>query len=103
MPEEQRGGASGTPADTRHSSFVIRHSSLPRPGSHIHIIGIGGIGTSALARVLAKWGYRVTGSDAAASGVTAALQDEGIAVTIGHGAAAVAGTDLVIYSAAVRD
>lgn len=76
---------------------------LPRSGSHIHIIGIGGIGTSALARVLARWNYRVTGSDDAASGVTAALQAEGIAVTIGRNAAVVAGADLVVYSAAVRE
>lgn len=76
---------------------------LPAPGSHIHIIGIGGIGTSALARVLARWGYRVTGSDAAASALTAALSTEGIGVTIGHHAEAAAGADLVVYSAAVRD
>jgi UDP-N-acetylmuramate--alanine ligase len=77
--------------------------ALPAPGSQIHIIGIGGIGTSALARVLARWGYRVTGSDAAASPLTAALVAEGIGVTIGHEAASVAGADLVVYSAAVRD
>ena len=94
---------SGEVVSNPQSAIRNPHFSLPAPGSHIHIIGIGGIGTSALARVLAKWGYRVTGSDAAASGVTAALQDEGIAVTIGHSAAAVAGADLVVYSAAVRD
>ncbi len=77
--------------------------TLPPVGSRIHIIGIGGIGTSALARVLARWGYRVSGSDAAASAVTAALVAEGIEVAIGHRAAAVAGVDLVVYSAAVRE
>jgi len=78
-------------------------AALPRAGAQIHIIGIGGIGTSALARVLALWGYRVTGSDAAASPITAALIGEGIDVTIGHHAATVAGAALVVYSAAVRD
>lgn len=77
--------------------------ALPAPGAHIHIIGIGGIGTSALARALARWGYRVTGSDASASEVTAALAAEGIAVARGHRAESVAGADLVVYSAAVRD
>jgi len=77
--------------------------ALPPPGARIHIIGIGGIGTSALARVLALWGYRVTGSDAAPSPITAALAGEGIGVTIGHAAATVAGAALVVYSAAVRD
>ncbi len=76
---------------------------LPPAGARIHIIGIGGIGTSALARVLALWGYRVTGSDAAPSPITAALESEGIDVTIGHYAATVAGAALVVYSAAVRD
>ncbi|MDP9373079.1 MAG: UDP-N-acetylmuramate--L-alanine ligase [Chloroflexota bacterium] len=73
------------------------------PGARVHIIGIGGIGTSALARVLKHWGYRVSGSDAAASEITAALEREGIAVAIGHGVDAARGADLAIYSAAVRD
>jgi UDP-N-acetylmuramate--alanine ligase len=77
--------------------------TLPPPGAHIHIIGIGGIGTSALARVLALWGYRVTGSDAAPSPITAALEREGIGFTVGHHASAVDGASLVVYSAAVRD
>lgn len=77
--------------------------ALPPPDAHVHIIGIGGIGTSALARVLALWGYRVTGSDAAPSPITAALESEGIGVTIGHQAATVTGAALVVYSAAVRD
>ncbi|HEX5505930.1 MAG TPA: UDP-N-acetylmuramate--L-alanine ligase, partial [Thermomicrobiales bacterium] len=82
---------------------VIRHSSLPAPGARVHIVGVGGIGTSALARVLLAWGYRVSGSDAAASELTAALAAEGVAVTIGHRAGAAQGADLVVYSAAVRD
>lgn len=78
-------------------------AALPSAGAHIHIIGIGGIGTSALAHVLALWGYRVTGSDAAPSPITAALENEGIGVTIGHQAATVGEAALVVYSAAVRD
>ncbi len=77
--------------------------ALPPRGSAIHFIGIGGIGTSALARVLAHWGYRVTGSDANASPLTATLAAEGIGVTVGHRAEAVQGADLVVYTAAVRE
>src|SRR5919199_2432424 len=77
--------------------------ALPPAGAHIHIIGIGGIGTSGQARVLARWGYRVTGSDTAESGVTAALRAEGFDVRIGHHPALVAGAALVVYSAAVRE
>jgi UDP-N-acetylmuramate--alanine ligase len=88
---------------TPQSALHNPHSTLPAPGARIHIIGIGGIGTSGLARVLQRWGYRVSGSDAVASDVTAALADEGIAVTIGHRAEAVTGAALVVFSAAVRD
>ncbi len=91
------------PHSVQSQSLGTSPSALPPVGSHIHIIGIGGIGTSALARVLARWGYRVTGSDAAASAITAVLGSEGIVVTIGHRAEAVGGADLVVYSAAVRE
>ena len=89
--------------EDRSASGAGQGFVLPPAGAQIHIIGIGGIGTSALARVLALWGYRVTGSDAAASPITAALAREGIEVTIGHDAATIVGAALVVYSAAVRD
>ena len=37
---------------------------VPRPGAHIHLIGIAGTAMSALAGLLQEQGYRVTGSDA---------------------------------------
>ena len=78
-------------------------SLLPSPGSHVHFIGIGGIGTSGLARILHAWGYRVSGSDAAPSPLLEELAAEGIAVTIGHTATAdAAAADLVVITAAVR-
>ena len=77
--------------------------SLPAAGSQIHIIGIGGIGTSGQARVLARWGYRVTGSDTAESSVTTALRAEGLDVRIGHHPELVTDAALVVYSAAVRE
>jgi UDP-N-acetylmuramate--alanine ligase len=58
---------------------------------------------SGLARILNAWGYTVTGSDAAPSPLLRELEDEGIAVTIGHSATeAAAAADLVIVTAAVR-
>jgi UDP-N-acetylmuramate--alanine ligase len=83
--------------------LAANNPSLPPAGSQIHIIGIGGIGTSGQARVLARWGYRVTGSDVAESDVTATLRAEGLDVRIGHHPALVEGAALVVYSAAVRD
>jgi UDP-N-acetylmuramate--alanine ligase len=83
--------------------LVAHNLELPPAGSQIHIIGIGGIGTSGQARVLARWGYRVTGSDMAESDVTTALRAEGLDVRIGHHPDLVEGAALVVYSAAVRD
>src|SRR5438270_7781992 len=77
--------------------------SLPPVGARVHVVGIGGIGTSALARVLRAWGYRVSGSDAADSALLAALRGEGIAAAVGHRAELAHGADLVVYSAAVRE
>jgi UDP-N-acetylmuramate--alanine ligase len=68
----------------------------------VHCIGIGGIGVSAIARMLVKDGKRVTGSDIGPSPVTDALKKEGIRTIFGHRASNVPrGTDLVIYTKAV--
>jgi UDP-N-acetylmuramate--alanine ligase len=67
----------------------------------IHFVGIGGAGMSGIAEVLATQGYRVSGSDLAASAATARLAGLGVAVTIGHAAAHVAGADAVVVSTAV--
>lgn len=77
-------------------------SALPAPPARIHFVGIGGIGMSGLARILRVQRYRVTGSDANASDQTAALQAEGIDVTIGHGDVdSATRADLVVITAAV--
>jgi len=74
------------------------------PGiSEVHIVGIGGAGMSAIARVLRGWGVRVHGSDRAASPLTEALCAEGIAVSIGHRAENIGAPDLVLASSAVPD
>ncbi|MDE2857514.1 MAG: UDP-N-acetylmuramate--L-alanine ligase [Chloroflexota bacterium] len=72
-----------------------------RPGQHIHLIGIGGAGLSAIARILLQRGFIVSGSDLRPSGITAALQDEGARVYRGHHADFVDGADLVLMSSAV--
>ncbi len=70
---------------------------------HIHLVGIGGIGLSAIARVLHAWGYQVSGSDVQPSTLTKQLETEGIDVYIGHQGEQMRGADLVIMSSAVRD
>ena len=69
----------------------------------VHFIGIGGIGLSALARFLQYRGYQVSGSDVKATPITQELEKEGIKVTIPQSSDAIAGQDLVIYSAAVQN
>ena len=49
----------------------------------VHFVGIGGAGMSGIAEVLATQGFRVSGSDLAASAVTRRLASLGIAIAIG--------------------
>ena len=58
---------------------------------HVHFIGIGGIGMSAIAEVLLTLGYQVSGSDLKASPITARLANLGATIHIGHQAENVAG------------
>jgi UDP-N-acetylmuramate--alanine ligase len=68
---------------------------------HVHFVGIGGAGLSALARVMLARGRKVSGSDRAPSPRTRALEDEGIPIFEGHHAAHVRGADVVVLSSAV--
>jgi UDP-N-acetylmuramate--alanine ligase len=67
---------------------------------HVHFVGIGGIGMSALAKILLARGMTVSGSDQAAGPQTEALRRLGARVHIGHGAAAIEGAELVIITPA---
>jgi UDP-N-acetylmuramate--alanine ligase len=69
----------------------------------VHIVGIGGAGLSAIARVLHERGDLVTGSDQAASPYALALEAMGIPVHYGHAPENVTGADLVLISSAVSD
>src|SRR5688500_19335571 len=67
----------------------------------IHFIGIGGIGMSGIAELLANLGYAVSGSDAKRSSVTDRLESLGVKVAAGHAAANVGDEDVVCYSSVV--
>ncbi len=69
---------------------------------HIHFVGIGGAGMSAIAEILHNLGYVVSGSDAYESPVTARLQALGLTVFIGHAAAHIVGAQAVVTSTAVK-
>ena len=70
--------------------------------NHIHFIGIGGAGLSAIAKVLIEQGKAVSGSDVASSTTTATLTELGVRVYQGHRAEHVGEAELVVVSAAVR-
>lgn len=69
----------------------------------IHLIGIGGTGLSAIAKVLLEQGYRVSGSDQVYSELAEAVDQAGAQVYVGHAADQVRGADLVIRSSAVPE
>ncbi|MGH9139715.1 MAG: UDP-N-acetylmuramate--L-alanine ligase, partial [Vicinamibacterales bacterium] len=69
---------------------------------HVHFVGIGGIGMSGIAELLANLGYAVSGSDVKRSGVTDRLGTLGIRIEVGHDAAHVGDADVVVISSAVK-
>ena len=71
--------------------------------NNVYFIGIGGIGMSALARILLERGASVTGSDAAASYVTKGLEKAGAKITIGHNAENLPPSAVVVYSTAIPE
>ncbi|HET6845923.1 MAG TPA: UDP-N-acetylmuramate--L-alanine ligase [Anaerolineales bacterium] len=70
---------------------------------HVHFIGIGGSGLSAIARMLKESGYSVTGSDMTFSPFAADLQAAGVTVLLGHAAENIRGADWVVRSSAIGE
>src|ERR1043165_6668111 len=68
----------------------------------IHFVGIGGIGMSGIAELLANLGYAVSGSDEKRSPITDRLATLGIRIAAGHSAAHVGDADVVVTSSAVK-
>ncbi len=68
---------------------------------HIHLVGIGGSGMSGIAEVLLTLGYKVTGSDLAASETTRRLEELGGRIFIGHHESNIGPAQVVVISSAV--
>ena len=68
---------------------------------HIHFVGVGGAGMSAIAEIVHGLGVRVSGSDLAESAATRRLAGLGVQVFIGHAAGHMAGAQAVVTSTAV--
>jgi UDP-N-acetylmuramate--alanine ligase len=75
---------------------------MPLDIGPIHFVGIGGIGMSGIAEVMHNLGYRVQGSDIAASANVERLRGLGIAVEIGHRAENIGEAEALVISSAVR-
>jgi len=72
-----------------------------KPGSHIHLVGIGGFGLSAIARVLLGKGYVVSGSDLQRNELTSELADAGATIYRGHAVENWNGADALLVSSAI--
>lgn len=71
---------------------------------HVHLIGAGGIGISAIGKWFLKRGIPVSGSDRAASQITEGLQKLGAVIATNHAAENIpADCDLVVYTEAAGE
>lgn len=68
---------------------------------HVHFVGIGGAGLSALARVMLARGWTVSGSDRSRNASLSALARAGARVHVGHSASFVERADVVVVSSAI--
>lgn len=96
MDETQRGAATadgGRPGEPAPGL---------EPGAHVHLVGAGGAGMSALGTVLLERGHPVSGSDLRAGRGMDALRALGADIAVGHRDELPAGVDLVVVSTAVR-
>lgn len=71
--------------------------------ARVHFIGVGGIGMSGIARLMALRGAQVSGCDARTSALTDALAAQGVAIETGHDPQHVAGVDAVVVGSAIRE
>ncbi|MDA3960366.1 MAG: UDP-N-acetylmuramate--L-alanine ligase [Planctomycetota bacterium] len=78
-------------------------NSGPFRDRHVHLMGVGGAGVSALVPLLRTAGARVSGCDLAHGGTVRRLGEEGVAVALGHDPEHIdsGNVDLLVHSSAV--
>ena len=74
-----------------------------KPGTRVHLAGIGGVSMCPLAEVLAGMGLQVQGSDMSESDTVRQLRAQGIPVAVWHSAENLKDCALVIRTAAIHD
>ncbi len=71
---------------------------------HIHMVGVGGIGMSALAQLFLQKGKSVSGSDRSSSNTTSLVESKGVLFSLGDEEKNIPNsTDLLVYSDAVPE
>lgn len=88
-------------AQSAHLNRPSTEKLVLSPERPVHFIGVGGIGMSALAKVLLQSGFTVSGSDARENDYLAMLRDLGATVFIGHDAGHVPQNAIVVASSAI--
>ena len=68
----------------------------------VHFVGVGGIGMSGIAELLANLGYRVSGSDARTTDATRRLDGLGVVTHEGHAAANIDEAEVLVVSSAIQ-
>ena len=72
--------------------------------SKLHFIGIGGIGMSAIAKIMLHMGYQISGSDVKEGRLTQELEKKGAKIFYQHNAANIPDdAQAVVYSSAVKE
>jgi UDP-N-acetylmuramate--alanine ligase len=93
-------------AQTQHEQSVgqtLTKFDLENIDGPIHFVGIGGIGMSAIARLLLAKGRAVSGSDQAESPITQELSELGAKIFIGHQAANMKDAAALVVSTAITN
>lgn len=69
---------------------------------NIHFIGIGGIGMSAIAEILHKKGFKISGSDINQNHITKKLEKKGIKIYKDHSVKNIDNANIVVFSSAIK-
>ena len=76
---------------------------MQRKLSHLHFVGIGGIGMAALAELLHAQGFEVSGSDVVLGATIERLRELGVRIDIGHDRTSIDGAETIVRSSAIPD
>lgn len=76
---------------------------MDNENKNLHFIAIGGVGQSALAKILKIKGYNVSGSDIKESKYTKELRDLGVQINIGHDKNVIKDNMTIVLSSAIKE